>query len=126
MQTACPGPPCSGSGSSWPSPSSPRLPTHVFPTGSLGTPPRDTLTWKTLPTRTPRRCQPTLLHPEDPEPRLGDGGIERGADAQRQHPSGIERIDHAVVPQTGCREIGRSLALVGVQDRGLERVAILL
>src|SRR4029079_11653088 len=62
------------------------------------------------------------LHPEDAEPGLRDRGVERSLDAEREHPAGVERVDHTVVPEPRGGEPGRALALVRFQDRRLERV----
>src|SRR5438093_9784498 len=63
-------------------------------------------------------------HPEDAELRVRDGGVERGFEADRQDAPGVKWIDDAVVPESGGGEVGRALALVGVEDRRLEGVAL--
>src|SRR6478735_10604413 len=63
-------------------------------------------------------------HPEDAKPGLGNRGVERRLEPDREHPAGVERVDDPVVPDPGRREIRRALALVGLEDRRLEGIAL--
>src|SRR6476469_9403963 len=63
-------------------------------------------------------------HPEDAEPGLGNRGVERRLEPDGQHAPGIERVDDPVVPDPGRREIRRALALVVLEDRRLEGIAL--
>src|SRR5260370_27910917 len=64
------------------------------------------------------------LHPEHPEPRRFDRGVERGRERESEHAPGFLRRDDAVVPQPGGRVIGVSLPLVIVADRLLEALLL--
>ena len=66
----------------------------------LETRPRPVTAWFRAP-------PPVGSHPEDAEARLRDRRVERGGDAQGEDPPRVERIDDAVVPQPGGREVGR-------------------
>ena len=58
-----------------------------------------------------------ISHPEDAEAGLGDGGVERGRDAERQDHARVQRIDDAVVPEAGGAVIRAALRLVLLPDR---------
>ena len=42
---------------------------------------------------------------------MTDGGVEGGLDANPQQPTGIHRVDDAVIPQPGAGIVGVALAL---------------
>ena len=65
-------------------------------------------------------------HPEHAEARLRDRGVERRVEAHREDAAGVERVDDAVVPESGGGEVRRAFALVGLEDRRLEGVAFLV
>src|SRR5439155_12903655 len=73
-----------------------------------------------------RPCRPTRSHPEHAELRVGDGRIEGGIDAQGKDPPRVQRIDDAVGPQAGRREIRRTFPLVRLERGLLEPVPLLL
>ena len=50
--------------------------------------------------------------------------MERRLDAHRQDAPRVERVDDPVVPESGGREVWRALALVRLEDRRLERIAV--
>src|SRR5712692_7042072 len=67
----------------------------------------------------PRSCS---SHAEYAEPRLRDGGVEGGGEAEGEHRAGVAGRDHAVVPQPRARVVGAALLLVLGEGRRLERV----
>src|SRR5919202_4550037 len=62
--------------------------------------------------RVPSGETPRVSHPEDPEGRGGDVGVERGGQAERQHRARVDRVDDAVVPQPRGRVVRVTLGLV--------------
>src|SRR3712207_5142902 len=64
-------------------------------------------------------CTP-ISHPEHAERGGLDRRVERGRDAEREHAAGIDRIDHAVVPEPGGGVIRMPLRFVLLADGGLE------
>ena len=102
----------------------PRMPPEYGPPGATEQADRRrSRSGATAATREQQR-PPVPSHPEDAEARLGDRRVERRLDAHRQDPPRVERVDDAVVPQPRRREVGRALALVGLEDRRLEGVAL--
>src|SRR3954452_24821073 len=65
-------------------------------------------------------------HPEHAEARLWDRRMEGGLDAHGEDAARVERIDDAVVPEAGRREVWRAFAFVGLEDGRLEGVAFLV
>src|SRR3954452_14079303 len=77
---------------------------------------------------TPRRPMPRAgpsarSHPEHAETRLWNRRMEGRLDAHGEHAARVERIDDAVVPEAGRREVSRAFAFVGLEDGPLEGVA---
>src|SRR5262245_16402583 len=60
---------------------------------------------------------PPLLHPEDAEGALGNGGVEGGGDPEREHAARVARVDDPVVPEARRRVVRVALGLVGGADR---------
>src|SRR5512139_528504 len=59
-------------------------------------------------------------HPEDAVRRRGDRGVGGSGEAHAEHAAGVDRVDHAVVPQPRGGVVRRALRLVLLPDRGLE------
>src|SRR5690606_17837451 len=64
-------------------------------------------------------------HAEDAIALLPDRGVECGRQRQAQHPTGIGRVDDAIVPKPGGGVPGRALVLVLFADRRLEGLLLL-
>src|SRR3954468_4318655 len=64
-------------------------------------------------------------HPEDSVGGLGDGHVGHGGEAHAQHPAGVDRVDHTVVPQPGRGVVRGALVLVLVADRCLEGLLVI-
>src|SRR5262249_35006740 len=59
-------------------------------------------------------------HPEHPEPRRRDRGVEGRREGERQHPPRLPRRDDAVVPQAGGGGIGIAFLFLSGADPLLE------
>src|SRR4029453_2771420 len=57
------------------------------------------------------------LHPEDAEPRPRDRRVQRSRQSQREGLPRLRRIEDDVVPETRGRVVGRTFALVLLDDR---------
>ena len=66
----------------------------------------------------------STLHAEDAELGVRDRGVEGGLEADGEDAAGVERVDDPVVPEPGGGEVRVALALVRLEDRRLERVAL--
>src|SRR5689334_8844949 len=56
------------------------------------------------------------LHAEDAVARRGHGGLQRGVERETERGAGLQRIDHAVVPDARGAVVRTSLGLVGGHD----------
>ena len=76
----------------------------------------------------PRNDSPApSLHPEDAEARtVLDRRFETGGEGEAQHVAGLDRVDHAVVPQARGGVVGIALVLVFLADGGLEFLRLFL